>query len=232
MTCHVARRVGKFMHRLSRDRREARHALMTTDAELVGYTREHPGDLLDDASTDTTCRLLARLEERDRRVLEEIDAAEERLAKGTFGVCEACAKAIPFARLRALPAARLCVGCEETAERAMRRSTAAAARAAAVLALVFLVGVAPVFAQSPMTGGPSQPTATTSEGATMPTMDMCRHMMAAPMPGMSADPKMDPPMKMDPTMMAQMLEMRGEMMKAMGDIMVKHGKMMRGGTTN
>ena len=87
MTCHVARRVGKFMHRLRRDRREARHALMTTEAELVVYTRDHPGDFLDDAATDTTCRLLARLEDRDRRVLEEIDAAEERLANGTFGMC-------------------------------------------------------------------------------------------------------------------------------------------------
>jgi hypothetical protein len=29
-----------------------------------------------------------------------------------------------------------------------------------------------------------------------------------------------------------MLEMRGEMMKAMGEIMVKHGKMMRGEATN
>src|SRR5262249_46520615 len=238
MTCHVARRVGEFVHRLRRDRREARHALRTTDAELVGYTREHPGDSLDDAATDTTCRLLARLEERDRRVLEEIDAAEQRLTKGTFGVCEACATRIPFERLRALPAARLCVTCEERTERVVRRGTAALARAAAIVGLMLLVGVAPVFAQSPMTGGPSHPMATTP-GATgepreaaMPMMDMCRHMMAAPMPGTTADPNMGPTMKMDPAMMAHMLEMRGEMMKAMGEIMVKHGKMMRGGATN
>lgn len=65
----------------------------------------------------TTCRLLARLEERDRHVPGEIDAAEERLSTGTFGVCEACARPIPFPRLRALPMARLCLACEETAER-------------------------------------------------------------------------------------------------------------------
>src|SRR5262245_43126214 len=234
MTCHVARRVGEFMHRLRRDRHAARHALMTTDTELAGYTREHPGDFLDDAATDTTCRLLARLEDRDRRVLEEIDAAEERLANGTFGICETCAKPIAFARLRALPATRLCVVCEEAAERATGRGMM---RAAAVVGLVLLLGVAPVFAQSPTTVGPAHPiTAAPSaapgpageprEGAPMPTMDMCRHMMAAPMPGMSADPKIDP------NMMAHMLQMRGEMMKAMGEIMMKHGAMMRDGAAN
>jgi hypothetical protein len=31
-------------------------------------------------------------------------------------------------------------------------------------------------------------------------------------------------------MMAQMMEMRGEMMKAMGDIMLKHARRMRGGS--
>lgn len=229
MTCHVARRVGEFMHRLRRDRREARHALMTTDAELGGYTREHPGDFLDDAATDTTCRLLAKLEDRDRRVLEEIDAAEERLANGTFGMCETCAKPIPFERLRALPATRLCVTCEEATERAMRGVMTRAARVAAVLGLALLVGVAPVFAQSATPVGPTHPIAAAPgaapgatgeprEGATMPMMDMCRHMMAAPMPGMSAPPKIDP------NMMAHMLEMRGEMMKAMGEIMMKYAQ--------
>jgi len=224
------------VHRLRRDRREARHALRTTDVELGGYTREHPGDFLDDAATDTTCRVLARLEERDRRALEEIDAAEERLANGKFGVCETCETPIPFERLRAVPAARLCFTCEEATERVTRRRMAGAARMVAALGLVLLVGVAPVFAQSPTTVGPAHPVATAPsaargptgeprDGAPMPMMDMCRHMMGAQMPGMGAG-------AMDPTTMAHMLEMRGEMMKAMGEIMMKHGAMMRGGATN
>jgi RNA polymerase-binding protein DksA len=92
-----------------------------TDAELTGCEHHHPGDFLDDAATDIACRLLASLEERDRRVLAEIDAAEERLSSGTFGVCDLCARPIPFSRLRALPTARLCVACEQTAERPLSR---------------------------------------------------------------------------------------------------------------
>jgi len=113
----------------------------------------------------------------------------------------------------------------------MRRGMGGVTRAAAVLGLVLLVGVAPVFAQSPTTVGPAHPIAAAPsaapgpraeprEGTAMPMMDMCRHMMGAQTPGMGAG-------GMDPTMMAHMLEMRGEMMKAMGEIMLKHGKMMR-----
>ena len=120
MTCHVARRIGEFARRLRRDRRETYHALMTTDAELAACERDRPGDFLDDAATDTVCRVLASLEERDRRVLAEIDAAEGRLSNGTFGVCESCGRPIPSPRLQALPIARLCVACERFAEQMMR----------------------------------------------------------------------------------------------------------------
>jgi DnaK suppressor protein len=43
--------------------------------------------------------------------LADIDAAERRLADGTYGICERCGEAIPEARLEARPMARTCVGC-------------------------------------------------------------------------------------------------------------------------
>jgi len=117
MTCHAARRIGEFERRLRRERREAYDALIMAGVELAGCEHHHPGDFLDDAATATTCHVLEGLEDRDRRVLAEIDAAEARLAIGIYGVCEMCARAIPFERLRAMPTARLCVGCEDLAER-------------------------------------------------------------------------------------------------------------------
>lgn len=117
MTCHVARRIGEFERRLRRERRAAYDALVTTEGELASCERHNPGDFLDDAATGTTCRVLARLEERDRHVLTEVEAAEARLAVGTYGICQICARAIPFERLRAIPAACLCVVCEEIVER-------------------------------------------------------------------------------------------------------------------
>ncbi len=43
--------------------------------------------------------------------LAEVEAAERRLADGTYGSCERCGAPIPAERLEARPAARTCVGC-------------------------------------------------------------------------------------------------------------------------
>lgn len=42
----------------------------------------------------------------------EIDAALARIDAGTYGLCEACGKPIPEARLEVLPEATLCVSCK------------------------------------------------------------------------------------------------------------------------
>jgi hypothetical protein len=104
-----------------------------------------------------------------------------------------------------------------------------------ILGLTLVFGVATAHGQSvsapadphhpaTVTPAPSPGGMTEPSGSNMPMMDMCRQMMAGPMMmGMAGD------QKMDPKTMAQMLQMRGEMMKAMGEVMMKHGKMMGGG---
>lgn len=46
-----------------------------------------------------------------RRHLEEVDAAERRLAAGTYGTCERCGEPIAEGRLEARPVARHCITC-------------------------------------------------------------------------------------------------------------------------
>ena len=108
---------------------------------------------------------------------------------------------------------------------------------AVILGFTLVLGVGPVYAQSPKApADPHHPPAATPtpapggtgeprEGGRMPGMDMCRQMMGGPMMGMGGD------QKADPKMMAHTLQMRGEMMKAMGEVMMKHGRMMQGGAT-
>lgn len=43
--------------------------------------------------------------------LAEVDAAESRMAAGTYGTCEICGAEIPAGRLEARPTARTCVPC-------------------------------------------------------------------------------------------------------------------------
>jgi len=48
---------------------------------------------------------------RERRELDDVRLALERLKKGEYGQCERCEQSISSARLRALPWARLCIRC-------------------------------------------------------------------------------------------------------------------------
>lgn len=65
--------------------------------------------------------------EKDLSILEEVqaeladvDRAIQRLDDGLYGRCEACGVAIPDDRLEAMPATRLCVEHQATAERQAR----------------------------------------------------------------------------------------------------------------
>lgn len=49
------------------------------------------------------------LEEHEEHLLAEIDAALERIEKGTYGTCEASGHQIDFERLEAMPWARTCI---------------------------------------------------------------------------------------------------------------------------
>jgi len=120
MTCHAARRMGEFERKLRETRREVGRAIETADVELAGLEPDRPFDIFDAAARDLAYGVLARLEARDHEALVEIRAAETRLAAGTYGTCEDCGRAIPVERLRALPTARLCVGCEAALEAAAR----------------------------------------------------------------------------------------------------------------
>ena len=116
---------------------------------------------------------------------------------------------------------------------AFNRDIAIGKLVVAIVGLALLFGVGPVYAQSqadphhpPAAGAAPAPGAMQApqDGGAMPMMDMCRQMMAGPT-------SMGPDQKMDPKMMAHMLQMRGEMMKAMGEVMIKHGAMMQEGAT-
>lgn len=58
----------------------------------------------------------ARVEvlQAERSLLDQIQAALERIAQGTFGVCTACHSPIALERLQAIPYTSLCVTCSRT----------------------------------------------------------------------------------------------------------------------
>jgi DnaK suppressor protein len=108
--------VDEFQARLAQARRDICATVTTTDEELTTLEAHQAGSLSEDVGTETVTAILSRLEGRDRHALDEIDAAQARLAAGTYGVCERCVRAIPLERLRAIPTARYCVACQDREE--------------------------------------------------------------------------------------------------------------------
>lgn len=88
-----------------------RHAI-ERQKELIKEPGTTRGELLDEAGEITEqAQNIAVLEQLNRE-LEQIIAAQESLAGGRYGICADCGRAIPRARLKALPYATLCVRCQ------------------------------------------------------------------------------------------------------------------------
>ena len=83
-------------------------------AESAAEAREQQSD--DWAQADAERDLSVALEERESAELVAIDQALERVADGSYGLCQACGVGIPTARLHANPVALRCVTCQGTIE--------------------------------------------------------------------------------------------------------------------
>ena len=90
------------------------------ESDALGVEAETPpADNPADAGSDSFSQEFSlELLQRDESTLYEIDEAIARIDGEGFGVCEECGKAIPKARLQAIPFTRLCVDCQRAAESA------------------------------------------------------------------------------------------------------------------
>lgn len=76
-----------------------------------------PGDEIDHASRRAQLDEQAVLAGAMRSHLDDLAVAIARCDGGTYGVCQACGRNIPAARLELFPAATRCVVCQERLER-------------------------------------------------------------------------------------------------------------------
>jgi DnaK suppressor protein len=103
------------------ERQEAVRRLSTLTGdfdEVVAASREANADDEHDPEGATIAferSQVAALVLQVQRHLAEVDAAIERLADGTYGICERCGQPIAKARLEARLTARTCIGCASAA---------------------------------------------------------------------------------------------------------------------
>ena len=81
------------------------------EGEACALFASPPLDIADQGSHEIEEAVMLGLADNEQHLMEEIDAALERIEEGTFGRCERCGKAISKERLRALPYSRHCVLC-------------------------------------------------------------------------------------------------------------------------
>ena len=95
--------------------RESRETLGHLQAE----TENHP-DVADRASSETDRSLELRTRDRQRKLINKIDAAIRRIEDGSYGYCEDTGEPIGLARLDARPIATLSLEAQERHEKRER----------------------------------------------------------------------------------------------------------------
>jgi len=104
--------------RLERELQEIGHRTARIDeseraSDLSGYD-DHPADL---ASETFEREKDLAIGESVESTLRKVMTALAKIDSGTYGVCDACARPIKKARLKALPFATLCLSCQDRIER-------------------------------------------------------------------------------------------------------------------
>lgn len=94
-------------------RQEIREALLNMDKERFHDVANGALDQGDEAVADVLADLQAVTIDRQIREIRAIEAAQKRLADGSYGQCIDCAEPIVFARLQAYPTAERCVACQQ-----------------------------------------------------------------------------------------------------------------------
>jgi len=87
-----------------------------TVSEMTADTTNFP-DPNDRATQESDRTFELRIRDRERRLINKIREALERIDDGTFGVCEMCEEEISEARLKARPVTTLCIDCKIEEER-------------------------------------------------------------------------------------------------------------------
>ncbi len=81
--------------------------------------QENDGDFpdpTDRASLESDRNFLLRIKDRERKLIQKVKEALDRIDNGTFGICESCGRPISEKRLMARPVTTLCIECKTETE--------------------------------------------------------------------------------------------------------------------
>jgi DnaK suppressor protein len=104
------------LHKTLVARRTALRKALAGELADLRHSQAETGDSADVAFDSGSDEIATQLVELEARELSQIERALARIKQGSYGVCEACQKKIPVARLNALPYSTTCIECQREME--------------------------------------------------------------------------------------------------------------------
>jgi DnaK suppressor protein len=83
--------------------------------DMTSQTGNIP-DPNDRATVESDRNFELRIRDRERKLMNKIEEALERIDEGTYGICESCGEDIAIKRLEARPVAKYCIECKTKQE--------------------------------------------------------------------------------------------------------------------
>jgi len=87
-----------------------------TVSEMTADNTNFP-DPTDRATQESDRTFELRIRDRERKLINKIKEALDRIEEDTFGICEMCGEEISEARLKARPVTTLCIDCKTEQEK-------------------------------------------------------------------------------------------------------------------
>jgi len=102
-----------FKKRLLAKQEELLRVVAKSEQDGREADEEATQDIADKAANSYTKEFLFHQSDENRRLLQLVNEALERMKNGSFGLCVACHEDVQSKRLEAVPWARHCIECQE-----------------------------------------------------------------------------------------------------------------------
>jgi DnaK suppressor protein len=121
------KRLEDFRKRLEARRLSLTETVTRTRGEGRTVIEDHPQDVVDLATSYQAKEFLFSTSTQERRNLQMVEEALQRINVGAFGECISCGREINPKRLEAVPWARHCIECQEKIEQGILQDPASVA---------------------------------------------------------------------------------------------------------
>ena len=118
-------RLTKFRSMLQARQQELTRIVNVSQKQGRSVVEDYPQDAAERASAIASKEFFFAHSTQERRLLQLVTEALERIEAGSYGQCVACEEEINGKRLEAVPWARCCLQCQERMEQLMAERRAA-----------------------------------------------------------------------------------------------------------